>query len=176
MTSIGSAPHQQSHSMTMVLGVTCLLTIPVLAWIASSFWWRHWGFNTVLYGLFSFGSLALIAYPVIYVGGLYLYARELRFLVAQVPEANRLIHPTLVWLIVAVPLNFVGSIYVIARIGQSLRGDGRISALAAQRWSAIGLSWAALQIMAFFPNAVVSLVVVLLAYFAWGLTGWNRRD
>jgi hypothetical protein len=151
----------------VVFGVMCLLSVPMLAWITSTFWWRPWGFNSVWYGLTAFGGFSLIAYPVIYVGGLYLYARRLRSLLIRVPEDQRRIQPKLVWLILAVPLNFVGSFYVINRIGRSLNADGRIAAAACRRWSWVGVSWAALQVVAFFPSTAISLIAALMAYATW---------
>ena len=121
----------------------------------------------MLYGLVSFGGFSLITYPLIYVAGLYLYARTLRSLVIQLPETQRLIRPKLVWLVVALPFNFVATFYVITQIGQSLRADGRITVGTIRRWTVTGLSWAALQIMAFFPSTTVSFVMMLLAYGGW---------
>lgn len=167
MTNTGDVAQRQPHSVTMVLSATCILTVPILGWITSAFWWRHWGFNSVLYGLTAFGGLSLVAYPAIYLTGLYFYGKHLRRLLFRVPEDQRQIRPSLVWLVLAVPLNFVGSFYVVHGIGRSLLADGRIAVATARRWSAIGIGWAALQLLAFVPNMGISFITALLAYAAW---------
>jgi hypothetical protein len=160
---------RQPRSLAAILPLTCLLTVPMLGWMTSAFWWRQWGFNSVLYGLTAFGGLSLLVYPIIYLCGLYFYGKRLRSVLAQVPEAQRQIAPNVVWLVLAVPLNFVGTFYVISGIAQSLRVDARLTPADIRRWSTIGMSWAALQVLAFFPNMVVSFIGMLLAYVVWAI-------
>lgn len=160
---------RQPRSVASILPSACLLTVPMLGWMASAFWWREWGFNSVLYGLTAFGGLSLVLYPIIYLSGLYFYGKRLRSLLAGIAEDKREIAPNVVWLVLAVPLNFASTFYVIGGITRSLRSDARVAPAVVRRWSAVGLGWAALQVIAFFPNMAISFIATLLAYALWAI-------
>lgn len=145
---------------------TAALTVPMVALIASPYWLPRSDGSAVLYALYGFNGLSLIAYPLIYLGALTLYASRLRSLLGRIPEKDRAIPRNALWLVVAAPFNFVGSFFVIVGTARSLALDERISSHV-QRWRYLGIAWCSFQVLAFFPNMTVSFIALLTSYVLW---------
>ncbi|SKS49731.1 Uncharacterised protein [Mycobacteroides abscessus subsp. abscessus] len=163
----GSHTTVLAKSWQRTFWATALLTIPMLGLITSTFWWHRGGGSAVLFGLFGFNLLSLLAYPLIYFAGLTLYVKRLRSLLENIPEKARALAPDALWLIIAVPVNFVGSFFVITGIARSLAADGRLDPATVRRWHYLGIAWCTFQVLSFVPVMSVSFIAVLLGYALW---------
>lgn len=155
------------YQFPRAIWITAALTVLMLGLIASPIWWPNGGFSSPLFGLLGFNGLSLIAYPLIYFGGLTLYVRQLRSLLGRILEQDRRLPLDAAWLVIAVPFNFVGSFFVVAGTAQSLIIDGRITSASVQRWRWLGFAWCSFQVLAFFPNMAVSFTALLISYVLW---------
>lgn len=166
MTSTAGRPDMRWISWPVIAGMTAALTVPMLGLICLPFWWRHWGYSVVWDLLLGFNGLGLFNL-VIYLGGLTLYTRRLRSLLGRIPDRDRAVPLYALWLVIAVPFNFVGSFFAIGGTARSLMGDGRLSPGHVQRWRWLGITWCSFQVLAFFPNMAVSLTALLISYALW---------
>lgn len=155
------------NQFAKTLWTVVALTVPMLALIVSPFWWPHSDGNVVLYALYGFNGLTLLTFPMIYLAALTLYARRLRSILAGISEQDRQLPLNAVWLVIAVPFNFVGSFLVISGTARSLALDERISSAHVQRWRYLGIAWCSFQILAFVPVMSISLVAALSSYALW---------
>lgn len=132
---------------------TVLLTIPVLALLTQPLWAPQWGAGMLgeIAALGPWGSIAAIAG---FFGLVALYVRTLAQLLVPVPPAARARSPRSLWLMFAIPLNFVEDIEIVRDIATSLRAERRLAPRAIGWWQAMGLGWCALQIISLAPTEV----------------------
>jgi len=166
MTSTAGHPDTRRITWPVIAGLTVALTIPMLGLIGLPFWWRHGGYSAVWDLLLGFNGIGLFNL-VIYLAALTLYTQRLRSLLSNIPEQNRVLPLDVLWLVIAVPFNFVGSFFIVAGITRSLLVDGRTNPVQTHCWRRLGISWCSFQVLAFFPNTAVSLTALLLSYVLW---------
>lgn len=157
--------------------LTVLLTVPVLVLLTQPLWAPQWGAG-ILGEIIAFGPLGAVLAIAVFFGLVALYCRELQRLLAAVPTVRRRRSPRSVWLMFALPFNFVEDFVIVADIGASLRSDGRVPNSRIGRWAALGHAWCALQIGSLLPGpvGVGCGVLALIAWvWHWALTRWLRR-
>lgn len=144
--------------------VTLLLTIPVVVLLTQPLWAPQWGLG-ILGELTALGPWGAIAAVAVFFGLVALYCRSLQRLHDAVPLRLRRRSSRSIWLMFALPLNFVEDFFIVADIGAALAQTG----LPRQRvrlWSTLGHGWCALQIASLLPGPV-GVGCGLLALIAW---------
>lgn len=164
-TANNDAP--QGTRFPNAMWATAALTVPMLGLTFSSFWWRHGDGSAVIYALYGFNGLSLLVFPSIYLAGLTLYVLRLRSLLSRVAAKDRALPVNAVWLMIAVPFNFVGSFFVIAGAAASLASSDRVDSSTIRRWRWLGITWCSFQVLAFLPNMTVSFTALLVSYICW---------
>ncbi|MBO4206227.1 hypothetical protein [Micromonospora echinofusca] len=144
---------------------TILLTLPVVALLAQPLWAPSWGAG-ILGEVTAFGVPGAVAALALFFGLVALYCRKLQHLQERVRPDARARSPRSVWLMFAIPFNFVEDFRIIADLGGSLRRDGRLSGSVIRSWKVVGTAWCILQIASLLPGTV-GLTSGLLAVAAW---------
>lgn len=157
-----------------IVWVTTALTVPMLALVGSPILWHMSGLDAPSFelisapwfGLMGFNGLSLLTLPLIYLCGLALYVLRLRSLLIRVAAKDRALPVNAVWLVIAVPFNFVGSFFVITGVAASLASSD-LDSSTIRRWRWLGITWCSFQVLAFLPNMTVSFTALLVSYICW---------
>lgn len=142
-----------------------VLTIPVVALLTQPLWAPQWG-TGILGEVAAFGAVGALVSVAVFFGLVALYCRSLQRLTETISPAARVRSPRSVWLMFAIPFNFVEDFFIVADLATSLRRDQRTSQGASRLWLILGLTWCALQIASLLPG-VVGVASGVLALFAW---------
>lgn len=156
---------------------TLLLTVPVVALLTQPLWAPQWGAG-ILTEVAALGPAGSAIAILLFFAAVALYCRELQRLLASVPPDARRRSPRSVWLMFAIPFNFVEDFFIVSELGASMRRDGRLAPERLRAWLALGHCWCILQIASLVPGpvGVASGVLALIAWLAhWGLTVAARR-
>ena len=132
---------------------TVLLTVPVLALLTQPLWAPSWGAG-ILGEVGALGIPGAIAATVVFFGLVALYCRCLQRLQERIAPEARSRSPRSVWLMFAIPFNFVEDFVIIADLGGSLRRDGRVPGPAVRVWTFAGTTWCLFQIASLLPGTV----------------------
>lgn len=157
--------------------IVFILTIPVVALLTQPVWAPQWGAG-ILGEIAAFGWLGGIAAIAVFFGLVALYVRALQALLAQVRAPNRIRSPRSLWLMFAIPFNFVEDFFIIAEVARSVRAEGAVAERRLVIWRWLGLGWCALQIVSLVPGetGVLAGVLALVAWAAhWVLTAQTTR-
>ncbi|MEH1016274.1 hypothetical protein V6U90_24600 [Micromonospora sp. CPCC 206060] len=147
--------------------LTALLTVPVVALLTQPLWAPSWGAG-ILGEVATFGVPGGIAAIAVFFGLVALYCRHLQRLQECVTPEARLRSPRSVWLMFAIPFNFVEDFFIIADLGGSLRRDGRVPGSVIRSWTVAGKAWCLFQIASLLPGTVgVASGVLALGVWAW---------
>ncbi|WP_435299000.1 hypothetical protein [Timonella sp. A28] len=146
---------------------TILLTIPVTALLTQPLWAPQWGAG-ILGEIAAFGPVGSVIAMTIFFGLVALYCQSLkRLLEATRPEA-RSRTPRSIWLMFAIPFNFVEDFFIVADIHSSMRNDGRTAQPALRLWHLLGMAWCILQIGSLLPGTIgVTTGTLALIIWAW---------
>lgn len=149
--------------------ITVLLTLPVVVLLTQPLWAPEWGAGILaeVAALGVWGALAAVAAFFRLVA---LYCGALQRLLAAVPAEARRRSPRSVWLMFAIPLNFVEYFFIVADVGHSLAGDGRVPSTSLRVWTVVGTAWCALQLVSLLPRPI-GIVGGALAVALW-LAHW----
>lgn len=161
----------------MVRPITVILTIPVVVLLTQPLWAPQWGEGIVreVAGLGLIGSIAAIT---VFFGLIALYCRGLQLLLHAVPLEHRARSPRSVWLMFAIPFNFIEDFFIVGDLGESLGRWGILSATRLRVWQALGYGWAALQLVSLLPGTIgfVGGGLTVVGWIAhWVLTASIRR-
>ena len=143
-------------SVAIVVG---LLSLPL--WIPGSG-------DGILGEVRAMGPIGAIVATAVFFSLVALYCRSLQRILALVKPEARAARPRSVWLMFAIPYNFVEDFFIVFNVGRSLRSDGRLGIGRSQWWIALGFAWAALQIVSLLPGEA-GLIGGALALAAWGI-------
>ncbi len=156
---------------------TILLTIPVVALLTQPLWAPQWGAG-ILGEVAAFGPVGAVLALVAFFGLVALYCASLQRLLAIVPAEHRARSPRSVWLMFAIPFNFIEDLVIVADIATSLRRQAVLPDASRRRWLVLGMTWAGLQIASLLPGevGVVAGVLALVVWVVhWALTAAIRR-
>ena len=157
--------------------LTLILTLPVVALLTQPIWAPQWGAG-ILGEIAAFGPVGAVIAIAVFFGLVALYCMSLRRLLQAVPAEHRVRSPRSVWLMFAIPLNFVEDLFIVADIGTSLRRHGVLSTAGRRTWLVLGMTWAGLQIGSLLPGegGVAAGVLALVVWVAhWVLTATITR-
>lgn len=146
-------------------GRTIVLTIPVTALLTQPLWAPQWGAGV----LGEFAGLGIVwgsAAIAVFFGLVALFVMSLQRMLGAIPASARARSPRSIWLMCAIPFNFVEDFEIVTDIASSLRADGRTQRLTVTWWWRLGIAWAAAQIVSLLPGAV-GLIGGALAIVAW---------
>ncbi len=144
---------------------TVLLTVPVCGILTQPLWAPQLG-SGILGEVAALGVGGGLAALAVFFGLVALYVQTLRGLLTAVrPEARRRT-PRSLWLMFAIPLNFVEDFEIVSDLAASLRADGAFATGAVRAWRAVGIGWCALQLVSLLPGEV-GLAGGLLAIVLW---------
>ena len=146
---------------------TVILTIPVVALLTQPLWAPQWGAG-VLGEFAAAGPLGGTVAVAVFLGLVALYVRSLQHLLLAVPVAHRARTPRSVWLMFAIPFNFVEDFQIVTDVAASVRTDGRTSAVVVSVWTWLGHAWCVLQIVSLLPG-VLGLAGGAAAIVAWAV-------
>lgn len=149
------------RTLIKVLGtalVVVLLTYPL--------WAPQWG-SGILGEIWAFGVPGSLAAIIVFFSLVALYCRSLQRTLSSVRTEARMASPRSVWLMFAIPYNFVEDFFIVSNVGRSLSADGSVTPRFARVWLVLGFGWAALQIVSLLPGEP-GLVGGALALVAWG--------
>ena len=146
---------------------TVLLTLPVAALLAQPLWAPQLGAG-ILGEVAALGSVGAPIAIAAFFGLVALYVLSLRRLLRAVPPPSRARTPASLWLMFAIPFNFVEDFEIVAGIARSLRAEGRIAAARVRRWHRLGIAWCALQLVSLLPGPV-GVSGGALALIAWAV-------
>lgn len=139
---------------------TIVLTAPVLALLTQPLWAPQWGAG-ILGEVAALGPLWATIAIAGFFGAVALYCSVLHRIARSLPETAAGPRPRSVWLMFAIPFNFVEDFFIVCELGAAL---GRARVARASAWRTIGLAWCALQIVSLVPGvAGQSAGVVALA-------------
>lgn len=144
---------------------TILLSIPVVALLTQPLWAPQWGAG-ILGEVAALGPAGAVVAIAVFFALVALYCRLLQRLLAGVPAEHRTRSPRSVWLMFAIPLNFVEDLFIVHDLAASLRRHGVLPVPAIRAWTVLGMSWAALQLGSLLPG-VVGVAAGGLAALAW---------
>jgi len=145
---------------------TILLTLPVCVALTQPLWAPNLGSGIL-------GEVALLGLPgavialAVFFGLVALYVLTLRRLLATVRPESRRRSVRSLWLMFAIPLNFIEDFEIVADIAASLRAEGVIAPGSVRAWHVIGVGWCTLQLVSLLPG-VVGLLGGLGAIVLWG--------
>lgn len=154
--------------------IVVLLTIPVVALLAQPLWAPQWGIG-ILGEVAALGWVAGPMAVVIFFGLIALYVRSLQRLLVRVRVENRIRSPRSLWLMFAIPFNFVEDFFIVAETARSLRAEACLPARWLRVWQLVGLGWCGLQIVSLAPGefGVAAGALALIGWVAhWVLTAW----
>lgn len=150
---------------------TILLTIPVVAIACLPLLVPGLGAG-VLSELGAFGGPAAILAIGVFFALVAFYVRALQHLLATVPPPQQTRSVRSLWLMFAIPFNFVEDFVIVRDIASSVRVAGEShSVVASWRW--LGWSWCALQILSLLPGefGIAAGAAALIAWIAhWLMT------
>lgn len=147
--------------------IVVLLTLPVVGLMTQPLWAPEWGAG-ILGELTALGTFGAIASTTVFLGLVALYCRSLIRLLAQVEPDDRARTPRSVWLMFAIPFNFIEDFAIVADIRTSLRRDGRVPRRHLARWFVLGIAWCCLQLGSLAPGSF-GFAAGALALIAWAL-------
>lgn len=148
---------------------TVVLTIPVVALLLQPLWAPRWG-SGILGEITATGPVAAVTTIVTFFGLVALYCLTLQRILVRLPKWGRTRSPRSVWLMFALPFNFVEDFFIVNDIAGSLAASPTISDINRNIWRATGLAWCALQIVSLLPGPL-GLVGGALAMPVW-LGNW----
>lgn len=157
--------------------LTLVLTVPVVVLLAQPLWAPQWGAG-ILGELAVLGAIGSAIAVAVFFGLVALYCRSLQRMLQAIAPPDRARSPRSVWLMFAIPFNFVEDFFIVADLASSLRRDGRTAPGAARLWLILGETWCVLQIASLLPReaGVVSGALALLAWtLHWVHTGVLHR-
>ncbi|MEU5407237.1 hypothetical protein [Nocardia asteroides] len=132
---------------------TLVLTIPVVVLLTQPLWAPEWGAG-ILGEVAAVGPIAGGLTVAAFFGAVALYCLALQRLLEQVPESARGRSTRSIWLMFALPFNFVEDFFIVGAIDRSLAADGRTPPNARRLWAATGLAWCTLQIASLLPGPI----------------------
>ncbi|MUM19231.1 hypothetical protein FZI91_07985 [Mycobacterium sp. CBMA271] len=150
---------------------TMVLTIPLVALLLQPVWAPRWG-SGILGEVSATGSAAAVITVVVFFGLVALYCRTLQQILVCVPEQDRIRSPRSVWLMFAIPFNFVEDFFIVNDVAASLVGSAAVRTRSVSIWRATGLAWCSLQIVSLLPGAV-GLAGGAAAILVW-LGNWTH--
>lgn len=148
---------------------TVVLTIPVVALLLQPLWAPRWG-SGVLGEVSATGPVAAVSTVLVFFGGVALYCLTLQQILTELPEWGRIRSPRSVWLMFALPFNFVEDFFIVNDIAGSLTATSAVTNVTRNIWRTTGLAWCALQIVSLFPGPI-GLTGGALAIPVW-LINW----
>jgi hypothetical protein len=151
--------------MLILLKVICVAIVVGL--LALPLWFPGAG-DGILGEVAAVGPIGAVIATAVFFSLVALYCRSLQRILSLVKPEARAASPRSVWLMFAIPYNFVEDFFIVSNVGRSLRSDGRFGVRRSQWWLALGFTWAALQIVSLLPGDV-GLVGGGLALAAWGV-------
>ena len=143
---------------------TVVATIPVVALLTQPLWAPAWGAG-ILGEVVGLGPLGAIAGIIVFFGLVALYCNQLYSLARTLPTFAREADPRSVWLMFAIPFNFVEDFFIVRAIGAAL---DRAGIARAKPWLIIGFAWCGFQIASLFPG-IVGVVSGVLALVVWAV-------
>lgn len=149
------------------------LSVPVVALLTQPLWAPQLGVG-VLGEVAAAGPVGAPVAVAVFLVLVAFYCRLLARLLEAVPRPLRRRSARSVWLMFAVPVNFVEDVVIVHEISASLRSDGRVPAPSVLRWTVLGHAWCAAQIVSLLPGVVgVATGGAALVLWAthWVLTG-----
>lgn len=110
-----------------VIAFRLLLTVPVVVLLTQPLWAPEWGAGILaeVGGLTPMGAAAIVLF---FFGLVALYCVSLQRLLLAIPPTGRAISPSSIWLMFAIPYNFVEDFFIVGALAKSLRNDDRIRA------------------------------------------------
>ncbi len=148
---------------------TLVLTVPVVALLLQPLWAPRWG-SGVLGEVSAAGPVAAVSTVVVFFGAVALYCVTLQQILSELPEWGRARSPRSVWLMFALPFNFVEDFFIVNDIAGSLAATSSVTNTTRNVWRTTGLAWCALQIISLFPGPI-GLTGGALAIPVW-LVNW----
>lgn len=158
----------------VVRPIVILLTIPVVGLLTQPLWAPHWGAG-ILGEVAALGTIGAILATAVFFGLVALYCLSLIRLLSQVRPDDRARTPRSLWLMFAIPFNFIEDFAIVADIRTSLRRDGRIGHRDSAIWFALGLGWCGLQLGSLIPGTV-GFAAGALALIAWVAHWWHTTE
>lgn len=152
--------------------IVVLLTVPVVALLTQPLWAPQWGAG-ILGEVAALGWVAGPVAVVVFFGLIALYVRSLQRLLVRVRVENRIRSPRSLWLMFAIPFNFVEDFFIVAEIARSLRAQACLPTPWLRTWRMLGLAWCGLQIASLAPGefGVAAGALALIGWVAhWVLT------
>ncbi|MBX3143308.1 MAG: hypothetical protein KF813_06115 [Trueperaceae bacterium] len=158
--------------------IVVMLTIAVVALLTQPLWAPQWGVG-ILGEVAALGTIGSILAVAVFFGLVAVYCQSLMRLLERVRPEARARTPRSVWLMFAIPFNFIEDFFIVSDIRSSLMRDARFGHSDVAIWYALGLGWCSLQLVSLVPGVVgfASGAVALLAWAAhwWHTTALTRR-
>lgn len=149
----------------MLLLLKLVLTAPVAVLLTQPLWAPQWGAG-ILGEVAAFGPVGGIVAVLAFLALVALYCVSLQRMFEAIAPQDRAAPPRSVWLMFAIPYNFVEDFFIVGNLAVSLRRDGRTAPRTRRLWLWLGMSWAALQIVSLLPGPL-GVVAGLLALTVW---------
>lgn len=152
--------------MSAMRCLTVILTIPVVVMLLQPLRAPRLGAG-LLGEVAAFGVWGCLAAVTLFFGLVALYCRSLQHLADSIASPARVRSPRSVWLMFAIPFNFVEDFCIVADLAKGLRRDGSTPPHASLLWLILGQTWCGLQIASLFPGEV-GIASGVLALIIWG--------
>lgn len=132
---------------------TILLTLPVVGALTQPLWAPQLG-SGILGEVAALGMPGAVVALAVFFALVALYVLTLRRLLTSLRLESRRRSPRSLWLMFAIPFNFIEDFEIVADLAASLRSDGVLGAGSVRVWRVVGLAWCALQLVSLLPGAV----------------------
>lgn len=160
---------QSNMSMRPISALKIALTIPVTLALAHGL--ARGGTGGVMAELQVLGPSGTVVVIALFFGLVALYARDLQRCLESLSPKSRTLAPRKVWLMFAIPYNFVEDFFIVLAIDRSLRRESQVTPTLRRFRSfggVSGLGWCSAQIVSLLPNALGSIAsLVAFAFWLW---------